>query len=207
MAKSETSEELKARHIRVMGEPLGELYHALWKELVWLYFKWAEYVALYGKGAKRVALMNRAAPFFFAVLQDVAWHDLLLHIARFVDPAESMGNKKKTNLSIRALPPLIPDATLQATVEDLVAKARDAAAFPVDWRMRRLAHRDLAVALDRHPEPLKPASRLKVKEALASLAAVLNEIDLHYCDSTVAYDISQGSREEPLRCLSVCAMV
>jgi hypothetical protein len=192
MAKVQSAQEVKQQHIAAMGQQLGEMYHALWKELVWLHFKWAEYVALYGKSGERVALLNRAAPFFFAIHQDVAWHDILLNIARFVDPAESMGNKKRTNLTVRALPPLIADNALRASVEDLVAKAIAASSFAVDWRMRRLAHRDLAIALDQAAVPLKPASRLKVKEAREALAAVLNAIDDHYFGSTVAYDAGEG---------------
>ena len=192
MSNVESAEQVKQRRIQVMGQELGEIFHTLSNELTWLHFRWAEYVALYGKSAKRVELMNRAAPFFFAILQDVAWHDVLLSIARFVDPAESMGKKDKANLSIRALSPLTADATLRAKVEDLVQKARVAAEFAVDWRMRRLAHRDLAVALNRHPQPLKSANRLKVKEALESLAAVLNEMNRHYFDSTTWFDISEG---------------
>src|SRR5688500_1165462 len=119
MANVRSSEEVKQGHIAAMGQQLGEIYNALSSELIWLHFKWAEYIALYGKSAKRVDLMNRAAPFFFAVHQDVAWHDILLTIARFVDPPASIGKKDKANLSIRALPPLISDATLQANVDDL----------------------------------------------------------------------------------------
>jgi hypothetical protein len=103
-----------------------------------------------------------------------------------------MGNKKKSNLTIRALSALIADDALRTTVDVLVEKAVTASAFAVDWRMRRLAHRDLAIALDQVAVPLKPASRLKVKEALEALAAVLNAIDNHYFDATMIYDHGEG---------------
>ena len=70
----------------------------------------------------------------------------------------------------------------------LADKAIDAAAFCRDWRNRRIAHCDLALALDSPSPPLEPASREKVSLALQSLSDVLNEVTLHYSGSTTLFD-------------------
>lgn len=54
--------------------------------------------------------------------------------------------------------------------------------------MRKVAHRDLALAL-RHSSavPLAPASEKAVEEALESIAALLNKIQRHYQGSIEIY--------------------
>lgn len=52
-----------------------------------------------------------------------------------------------------------------------------------------IAHSDLDLSLERAATPLKDASRLKVKEALKAIAAVMNAIDFHYLHSETAYEL------------------
>lgn len=115
------------------------------------------------------------------MVQDTLWEDVLLHIARLTDSPESM---KKANLSIRRFPLAIDDAPTKLAVEVLIAEALTASEFCRDWRNRHIAHRDLRLVLDRAAQPLKPASRAKVKEAIGAIDAVLNAISDHYLKST-----------------------
>lgn len=154
MASTErTAEQAKADNVAAMGQSLGEQYTALWQELAWLYRVWGEYVDLYGTKPSRVDLLNRSAGGFFRVVQDALWEQVLLHIARLTDPAMSSG---KTNLSIQSLLS-VTDDKLKDTVSKHVDEALRASAFCRDWRNRRIAHRDLDLALDRHPQALAPA--------------------------------------------------
>jgi len=185
MSGHRTAEEVKRHHIEVMGDDLGSLYHAVWNELAWLYSKWGEYVELFGTIPSRIDLVNRAAGHFFRIVQDSLWEDALLHIARLTDPPKSVG---KENLTIRKLPQLIVQEPLKTKVSELIDVAVEKAEFCRDWRNRHIAHKDLKLALSSGAEPLKPASRAKVKEALSSISDVLNALSNHYMDSTTMFE-------------------
>jgi AbiU2 len=60
--------------------------------------------------------------------------------------------------------------------------------FARDWRDRRIAHRDRALALNPSAKPLARADRKSVDEAIASIVAVLSTVEAYYCDSTTAYE-------------------
>ena len=180
-----TPEEARTEHIRVMGEELGSLYDVLWQEVAGLHGKWSEYVALFGTRESRVDLLNQAAPSFFRIVQDSLWEDVLLHIARLTDPPKSAG---KSNLTVQLLTSAVDHPETKVAVAGLIAKAQLDAEFCRDWRNRRLAHRDLHLALARSAEPLQPASRKKVDEALQAITGVLNAVANHYLDSTTFFD-------------------
>jgi AbiU2 len=184
MATYRTSEEVKAEHIAKMGDQLGRAYNALHNELAWLFTKWRQYEELFGKKPERIDLLNEAAPLFFRLLQDTMWEDTLLHLARLTDAVASRG---KENLTVRQLPLLVEPA-LKVELEALVKSAVEKTEFAADWRKRHIAHRDLKRMLAEQPDQLAAASRLKVKQALEALAAVLNRLDQHYFDSETVYD-------------------
>lgn len=185
MSTHRTAEEVRQHHLEVMGDDLGSLYHALWNELAWLYSKWAEYVELFGTKPSRIDLLNSAAGQFFRIVQDSLWQDTLLHIARLTDPPKSAG---KENLTIRRLPHLIEEQTLKEKVSELINLAVEKAEFCRDWRNRRIAHKDLGLALSAGAEPLKSASRAQVKEVLGPISDILNAISTHYMDSTTMFE-------------------
>lgn len=189
-ANSRSADEAKADNIVAMGEDLGLLYDALWQQVTWLYSKWEEYVELYGTKPSRIALLNKAAPNFFRIIQDTLWDDVLLHIARLTDSPKSAG---KLNLSFRHLPDAIKDTVVKAKVNELITKALDVSKFSRDWRNRRIAHRDLHLALGQSAAPLEPASREKVEHAMKALTDILNAVSFHYCYSTTIFDLKDGS--------------
>lgn len=186
MGTTRTADEAKWNYIAVMGEPLGLVFHALWQEVAWLHRKWDEYVELYGTKSSRVNLLNKAAPTFFRIVQDALWEESLLHIARLTDPPSSA---RKPNLTIQRLPALVADAEAAQRVKTLTEKAVEASAFCRDWRNRRIAHRDLNLALENGAIPLSPASREKVKLALNAIVDVLNAVTQPYMDSTNFFDV------------------
>ena len=71
MATTQSADEAKQAYVASMGESLGSIFHALWQEVAWLHFKWREYVVLFGTKQSRVALLNRAAPSFFRIVEDM----------------------------------------------------------------------------------------------------------------------------------------
>jgi hypothetical protein len=174
-----------------MGPELGTIYAHLWKECVWLFWKWDDYVVIYGTSPERLGNLNSAAPAFFYQLQCTLWEDVLLHISRMTDRPKTYG--KKENLTLKRLPDLV-DTGIRADVESLIASADQKCEFAHDWRNRRIAHRDLALAAKENATPLHEASRQNVREALASIAAVLNRVGRHHGDEDVPYHMFQKSR-------------
>lgn len=205
MAEERSSAERREEHFRVLGPELGPLYNALYDEITWLHAKWQEYRQLYAT-PETVKLLNQIAGFFFRVVQDVLWEDILLHIARLIDqPTMKRGEE---NLTLLRLAPAIDEPKLAREVRTLVRKVEQESAFAVDWRNRRLAHRDLTLALNRRSaEPLLGASRQRVKGALSAIGDVLNKIEGHFWKSEVAFDhiITQRDAETLIYFLRLAA--
>lgn len=197
MTQSKTADESKQEYVQLMGESLGKVFHALWQEVAWLYTKWGEYVALYGTKPGRIELMNKSAPRFFRIVQDSLWEETLMHIARLTDPPKTAG---KENLSIQRILVEVSDETLKKTLEVKIETAKSQSEFCRDWRNRRIAHIDLQLAIEKGINPLQPASRRAVKEALSAIVDVLNTVTLHYNDSATLFDVpsSYGGGESLL---------
>ena len=189
MGKHFTSDKAKQDHVNKLGDELGNLYHELWNEVALLHSKWDEYVELFGTKPSRVELLNEAAPLFFRTVEDSLWESTLVHITRLTDPPRSCG---KDNLSIQRLTDLVDD-DIKETLIEKIEEAKEKSNFCRDWRNRHIAHKDLGLVVDSQAEPLEPASRAKVKDALQSIASVLNVISGHYMDSTVIFDLVKGS--------------
>lgn len=186
-ASERTAEQARDGNIAVMGQEIGAIYSALWQEVALIHQKWGQFVELFGTSPERVDLLNKAAPTLFRTVQDSLWENLLLHLARLTDPPRSVG---KSNLSLRRLQEAVIGSPVETDVEASTSKAVTATAFARDWRHRKLAHRDLDLALGQHIVPLAPASRIAVKEALSAVADVLNVVACHYHDSTTMFGLS-----------------
>lgn len=172
-----------------MGNELGELFSMLWQELSGLYVKWHQYVALFGTTPERIELMNRVAPKLTYTIQKTLWRDILIHLSRLTDPAETKQRGQiKPNLSINRLAELLKDGSDYQTINDLEAKAKANCEFARDWRNRVYAHRDLDIATNQHCTPLAHASRASVKNALEALADLLNRIARNYKLPTTLFD-------------------
>ena len=159
-----------------MGEHLGEIYHSLWNECALLHMRWDEFVMMFGKDQEQFDVMNQVAPGFFMSAKDALWESILLHLCRFADPYRVA---HRQTLSLEALlncqaSQSIPD------LRSLVADAKSKIKFAQDWRNRALAHLDLEHALEKTAQPLAPASRLRVKEALLAISMTLQSVENHF---------------------------
>lgn len=185
MAEVHTAAEMLAAKRQKMPGDLADLHFQLGQDLNWLHINWKEYKRLFTVSEKHVALLNATAPRFFVRYEQIVWHDTLLHLCRLTDPPKSVG---KDNLTIRRLIPLVTDSTLAERVNLEVEEAVQNTEFARDWRNRRLAHRDLAQALEPQLYPLALASCARVEAALESLCKVMNSVELHYENSTTSYE-------------------
>lgn len=184
------SEEILAHYLLTMGNPLGTAFWHLNQQILELHLVWEQYTQLFGEGEETVNLLNRTAGLFFKIVQDELWDSVLLGVSKLTDPAQTGKNK---NLSIRSLPELIADSTLRGRVLDLCDEALMKAEHARDHRNKRIAHQDQQYFYGREAQPLGGVSRALVKEMLQAITAVMNEINVFYCDTTMFYDsISAG---------------
>lgn len=185
-----------------MGPELGVVYHELSSALIWLITRWRIHRELYGTSERTFEVLNHTAPFFFFIVQDTLWGEILLSIARLTDPVESCG---KSNLCVHRLPALISDSSRRVDIEAAVTQAAAACAFARDWRNRWLAHTDLQLATSiQHASPLPPADVQPVDDALTSLEALLNTVAEAFGEHPVAYrlvEIDHGGVEDLVRYL------
>lgn len=185
-----TEEEIKKECIVMMGDKLGPFFHELSYEVSLLYSKWLEYVELFGTISSRIDILNESAPLFFMIVQESLWESILLDISCLTDSPKSAG---KSNLSIRRLP-LLVEPEIENLITDQITHAIEKSEFCRDWRNRQIAHRDLNLALNEQVEPLKVASRKKVRLALERIAKVLNTVSEHYMKTTIGFDYMSDPR-------------
>jgi HEPN superfamily AbiU2-like protein len=186
MSRHQTEKEVQQEYVAGMGQELGNVFFRLRNETVMLHWKWGEFVALFGTKPERIELLNEAAGAFFWVVQDTLWADVLLRIARLTDPSQSA---RKDNLTLARLTALVA-APLGVEVERLFQECVATSAFARDWRNRRIAHSDLALALEQQSAtPLATASRKAVNDALAAFVALLNSVQVHYLRSEAMYEL------------------
>jgi hypothetical protein len=175
--------EVQQAHLEALGPVLGPLYSALYDEVTWLHAKWLEYRKLFGQSPERVELLNASAPFFFFLVQDIFWDDVLLHIARLTDTPRRGAFE---NLSLLRLADAVPDETVASEVRALTEIAVTKAEFARAYRNKQLAHRDLTYALEQ-ATPLSQGSRHDIEEVLAAFSAVLNRLNREYLRSEVGF--------------------
>jgi hypothetical protein len=194
-------EELLEHHKKALGPELGSLYNSLFNELSRLFTKWEQFETLFAAKPTRIDIMNQTAPLFFRIVEDLLWQDILLHIARMVDKTKTAG---KENLSIRWFSEFVQDPSKKAEITRKIDEAVSLASFAVDWRNRRIAHRDRSLSTSSSVTPLEEANTLKVKAVFKSLESVLNWVASEYLDSTVLYDLD-GNPGGALNLLSYLA--
>ena len=175
-------DELRKSFLRHFPGEAGELFYWVWNDVSVLHFDWKTYRALFGTSPERVELLNRVAGVFFGTVHRVLLYDVLLRLARLTDPAVTGHRKDRENAGLRQLveklkPRLAPAAhsDLEQQVDELVTLCG-----PIrENRDRRMAHSDLATALEYHPDPLPGVSRAQVEEILSRIRAFINKLEWH----------------------------
>ena len=155
----------------------------MWSEWCSAKVRYEELRELFGTQEK-CDVLNAVAPEFFASIQQLFWHDLLLYVTRLTD-------KSKKALKLQSLERfLTDDADLLKQVVQHRLEAEVCAEPATDWRNRAIAHRDQSLATGQSPEPL-PGVRLRTcGRVLDQVHAALSAIQLCYMDSSIANMVS-----------------
>ena len=190
MTTSKSQAEVRAEYIARMGPELGDLQYLLMHEVTWLHLKWQEFREIFGTSATRIHLMNQTAPAFFGRLQDVLWHDVLLHLTRLTDPPVMRGHQ---NLTFGRYVPLVADLPIRGEMHAALDRVEAGTRFARDWRNRLLAHRDYPHAQDPAAKPLEPGSRADVEDALAAIRDLMQIPEHHFLGSATSYERTQGA--------------
>jgi len=180
-----TGKQVRDRSVAAMPSPLGEEYYALYNEVSWLHARWADFWSLYANDQETIDLLNTVAPAFFNELQRMMWEDVLLHLCRLTDPPSSFGHD---NLTVRRLSELVSDTNLKKQLQLLIDDADHKTRFARDWRNRRLAHKDLPLAVGNAAKPLEAANRQHVDQAFDAIRQIMNCIEQEYLDGPVLYE-------------------
>jgi hypothetical protein len=165
---------------QAMSEKLTDIYKNLDQEVSSLHAKWKIYHQLYLTSEQRIKFFGEIAPSFFGIIQHVLRDDIFLSICRLTDPLKIAG---KENLTLaRLLENLNPvdDLLFYQSVEASLKSIESSCRPFREWRKRRIAHSDLATALEYHPDPLPGISQKAIEDALQMIAALLNQVLGHY---------------------------
>jgi hypothetical protein len=210
MNMNRTQEETKQYYIERMGKELGAIFSELRNEVLMLNLKWSEFLVLFCTKKIVDLLLKKSAPSFFLIIYNIMYDDALLHIERLTEKASSREGKYKY-LTIQRLHDLIwekEEKELECVEENekkkevnkkiqpltnLKNKAIKKAKFAHEWRVRRIAHKELQLALKK-PEvkPLVPASSAKVRDALEAIAEYLKAISDHYDMDQMTFKIDKS---------------
>lgn len=166
-----------------MSPELASYFDALSNELVSIHLRWNQYLTLFAD-REAIAVLNRTASSFFRMVQDVLFEATLLAIVRIAGKEKSAGNHV---LSIETLIKLVR-AECQVDMAKLVNDARVAVKDLLKWRHRRIAHRDLSLALKRQDAmPLPAVTRSSIEASLSALDRVLNFVSRAYSGAETHY--------------------
>jgi hypothetical protein len=190
------NDEIRKNYLNKLPLDLGLVFVPLLEEVITLSSKWAEFKKLFAKSNERIELLNKTAPSFFHMIQNVLVEDIILHLARLSDYPKTAG---KENLTIQRLPSIdsikncLPE--IEKTIDDFV-KSEEFALIK-DWRNRILAHTDFKLATEGViAKQLEVANKKKIENTLKLIQDILRKILLHFInEETIFEPISQGDAD------------
>lgn len=141
---------------------------AIHTEVCELHFKWKFFSQLFTE-KQRFEILKATAPSLFAYVQDLMLHDIILCIARLTDPYKPKG---RANLSFDSILAEIGDPSLHMEVSEIISKINAKTGAIRNWRNKKLAHNDLAKAIE--GTPLPPIYIIDLSEVLKLTSQVLN---------------------------------
>jgi hypothetical protein len=163
----------------------------IWNEVVWLDNRWLVCQSLFGSNKSDLDTLNQRTGTIFRIFQGSIIDDIILSIAKLLDPAKSRVRREERlnatfNLVLEKLPPHVPEPTRRKLAED-IASLRGHCDTLLQHRNRRIAHADLKAALDEEP-PDKVTVRTII-EAIALAKVLLNDMGLAIIDGTYGFDL------------------
>jgi len=195
MATHRTAEEILKEQIDSMGNEFGSIYNRVYREVIFIHHKWSEFESLYGQGDIPIQSMNKFAPFFFYIVQNNLFDDVILSICRITDPIKSLG---KYNITIQLFPEYV-DEEIRSSISQQVACIISDSSFCRDRRNRIISHIDKELALNQSAKLLEPANRNSVNTLLKKIQELINSIEQYYFDSEVYFGFARPEGHSVLK--------
>ena len=187
MGTHRTAEDILQEQTEAMGEEFGPIYNRLYREIIFIHHKWSEFESLYGQGDDPIKSMNKFAPFFFYIVQNNLFDDVILNICRITDPIKTLG---KYNITIQLFPEHV-EKEIRSSIAEQVESIISDSSFCRDRRNRIISHIDKDLALNQSVKPLEPANRNRVNALLKKFQELFNSIERHYFDSEVYFGFAR----------------
>jgi HEPN superfamily AbiU2-like protein len=172
-----------------------ELFDWLQVELVQLCRSWATYQGIFPADDDDVPeLLAFVDVDAFNAIERSLRASIIMGFGRMLDPADSGFDKKhqiqRRNVSLAALLSALSNcctADEMKSFEDQAKAIGNDCAGIEKWRIRHIAHQDMASLWGQHPDPLKHPARVEIDKAGAGVADFLNSIALMFGQSPTHY--------------------
>jgi hypothetical protein len=190
-------------YIKPIDPDLKTCFEELWNEIVWLHVKWINFRQVYAVSEEEIKLLNKVAPEFFHIVQELFLTDVVLTISRLTDPKKT---RNRENLTFERLVHEIDaqkhSGLFTECLNDLKTINHKCKPFR-ERRNRIIAHTDLLTAVDVDSNPVPGFSRLMVEEALEAIRQLMNRIQKYFADGQTGYEhyFPRGGGETLIRLL------
>lgn len=174
-----------------------EVFSQLEEDFLWLRDKWRVLQVVYVEGEDRLPLLNRFAGGFFGVAQRVLVDDVILSLGRLLDKEQIC---RKDNLSLTQLVCRIRKSGQSGLADELdgLRQSAEAQIQPLlVHRHKRLAHRDLSVAVK--PKSLPGITIQDVNRILQTVQRMLAKVLWDYERTEDCYDEFDGADDAARR--------
>lgn len=164
-------------------------------DLIWTKHYVNQYKQLFLYNKKRLALLNETGSTFFRVLQRMFWDEMIISVARLMDPHEQGKNK---NLSLQIIINLAEENNwhFKSEISDLIGKARKESDAVIIHRMKRVAHRDLPTA--KKEVTIDQVGIKEIENSLSFAGQALNVVYLNLTNSTWTWNLISGDDVDSL---------
>ena len=178
-------------------ESLQDIFEYLWQETVSLHIHWELYLDLYGD-RKKVDVLNATVPSVFQLIEENLRANLTVSFGRLTDPSKT---GKKDNLSLTQLVESLAahcDDRFVRSAEQRLADIKSQCKPITAHRNRRVAHNDLATAINYNENPLPGIGQSRITEALKMIAALMNSVQMYFQNGETGYEhaIQRGTGKD-----------
>ncbi len=152
----------------------------LWKDLdeetVWLSGRWHVYRDLFLSNDRRVDLLNVVDGTFFAVVQAMLVEYFIVAISRLTDPPATKSQQNAVLGRLVLDPAIQANPELLSDLEDRLAHLANVLAPVRKVRNKRIAHRDLSIALKSGATPLPEITASLLEDGVTAIGAIMNAV-------------------------------
>lgn len=174
-----------------MNIEFDDVFDKICSQVTELHHRWKIYREVYASTQEDLNLLNSYGSNFFHYTQFLILDNVALCFSKLTDPNSSGRGGTRLNLSLKQFHVHASENGEDELVAELKSKfealKQDCEKFRL-LRNKKIAHADLLHSFGLAEEELPGISQAYVENALSSLRDYMNTIQLHYRNSTTAYE-------------------